>query len=215
MATVPKLLLRMQLRNELDVVLAQQRARQCAQLAGIAGAAQTKFATAVSEICRNVIEHVGIGEMVVALLLREQTVPCLEALVTDRGRGIATPAAWLTAPIPATERGHGLYHARQLVDEFDLQSGATGTRVTLRQRLPARGAVPSEALVQTWRDHLTRPAEVSPYEELKKQNDQLVALYDELREKNQLAEQQIEVISRLNLNLERLNAANLFLLQER
>lgn len=204
----------MQLRNELDVVLAQQRARECAQLTGITGAAQIKFATAVSEICRNVIEHVGVGEISLGLLLREQTAPSLEAVVTDRGRGIASSAEAPMMP-PAAGRGHGLYHAQQLAEEFDVQSTAAGTRVTLRQRLPARSPAPTDALVQTWRAHLTRPTEVSPYEELKKQNDQLVALYEELREKNQLAEQQIDVISRLNLTLERLNAANLTLLQER
>ncbi len=196
----------MQLRNELDVVLAQQRARECAQLAGITGAAQTKFATAVSETCRHVIERVGLGDISIGLRLGEPAVPALEAVVTDRGR--ETFGAPTTSP-------DALIHARQLVDEIDVSREATGARVTLRQRLPARQAVPSDALVQQWRTHLARPAEVSPYEELKRQNDQLISLYEELQEKNQLAERQINVISRLNYELEKLNAANESLLTER
>ena len=213
MASASKPLLRLQLRNELDVVLAQQRARECAQLTGITGAAQTKFATAVSEICRNVIEHVGTGEITLGLRLPDTGGPSLEALIADRGRGLVVPEPG-AAPL-ATGRGQGLYHARQLADEFELQSNPAGTRVTLRQRLPGRGPAPSDAVVEAWRAHLTRPVAVSPYEELKKQNDQLVALYEELQEKNHLAEQQIRVISQLNLELERLNATNLALLQER
>ena len=138
-----------------------------------------------------------------------------KVIITDRGRNLAPPVAGSGAPLPALGRNPGLYHAQQLAEEFDLQTGAAGTRVTLRQRLPTRGQAPTDTLVQAWRAHFTRPTEVSPYEKLKKQNDQLVALYEELQEKNQLAERQIAVISRLNLELERVNATKLALLQER
>ncbi|PIQ22842.1 MAG: histidine kinase, partial [Cytophagales bacterium CG18_big_fil_WC_8_21_14_2_50_42_9] len=51
------------LENELDIVLAYRRAMQLSGLCGMALANQTKFATAVSEISRNVLEHVGHGNI--------------------------------------------------------------------------------------------------------------------------------------------------------
>ena len=52
-------ILKINISNELDVVLAYKRAKQLSERLNITIASQTKFSTAVSEICRNVVEHVG------------------------------------------------------------------------------------------------------------------------------------------------------------
>jgi len=50
------------LKYEEDVVLARQRARQTADLLGYNAQNQTRIATAVSEIARNVITYARIGK---------------------------------------------------------------------------------------------------------------------------------------------------------
>lgn len=216
MPTITRPLFKLQIRHEIDVVLAQKRVRDCARLVQLTSAGQTKLATAVSELCRNVVEHVGVGELRLAMVSEPNGV-WLEAVVSDRGRGIGNPDYWLHTPVRPGARGRGLAHARQLADEFDLRTSAEqGTRVTLRQRLPERTAVVlTEAVLQQWRQQLEQDGSVSPYEELKTQNDHLVRLYEELQQKNQFAEQQIDVVSRLNTELEKLNQANEQLLRER
>ncbi|MDX5438039.1 MAG: histidine kinase, partial [Pontibacter sp.] len=80
-------IIKINISNELDVVLAYKRAMQLSERLGMATANQTKFATAVSEICRNIVEYVGSGT--IRFNLEEQPAGnFLEALATDRGRGI-------------------------------------------------------------------------------------------------------------------------------
>jgi signal transduction histidine kinase len=213
--TTNRPLLQLQLRHEIDVVLAQKRTRECARLVQLTSAGQTKFATAVSELCRNVVEHVGVGELRLAVISRPNST-WLEAVVSDHGRGIGNPDYWLNAAVRPGARGRGLANARHLADEFDLRTSAEqGTRITLRQRLPDRSVPLTEAVLQQWRQQLAQDNSVSPYEEVKTQNDHLVRLYEELQQKNQFAEQQIAVVSRLNTELEKLNQANEQLLRER
>ena len=56
-----KNILRLRIQNEVDIVLAQKRAKELCAFTGMNLANQTKFSTAVSEMCRNVQEHVGEG----------------------------------------------------------------------------------------------------------------------------------------------------------
>lgn len=196
-------------------MLAQKLARDCSQLVALTGLAQTRFFTAVSEMCRNVLDHVGVGEISFALRVQQGN-SWLEATVTDQGRGISNPEHWLTTPPAAGGRGYGLYNSRRLVDEFRLESSAThGTRVILGQRISNHAVVLTAAQLQKWRQQLTHNSDVSPYEEVKRQNDELLRLYETLREKNQLTEQQLITISQLNTELHTLNATNELLLEER
>jgi anti-sigma regulatory factor (Ser/Thr protein kinase) len=49
--------------NELDIVLANKRTSQLCDLTGLSLFSKTAFITAVSEITRNVIEHAGTGKI--------------------------------------------------------------------------------------------------------------------------------------------------------
>ncbi|GAB3819131.1 hypothetical protein GCM10028895_17140 [Pontibacter rugosus] len=82
-----RVILKININNELDVVLAYKRAMQLSERLGMQQANQTKFATAVSEICRNVVEHVGSGSIQFNML-EDGGFNYLEAIVSDRGRGI-------------------------------------------------------------------------------------------------------------------------------
>ena len=80
-------LIRVTLQNEMDLILAHKRSMRLAELAGLSLSAQTTFATAVSEVARNTIEHGKNG--------------CLALSVSDAADG-ASIAASILVPVIAT-----------------------------------------------------------------------------------------------------------------
>src|SRR5690349_20514541 len=81
-------ILTINVRDERDVVLARQRARQVAGLLGFDSQDQTRIATAVSEIARNAHMYAGGGRA--EIRLEGATSPqVLEIKVADQGPGIS------------------------------------------------------------------------------------------------------------------------------
>ncbi|MBX0332600.1 sensor histidine kinase [Pontibacter sp. HSC-14F20] len=205
---MPKSLLKINIANELDVVLAYRRAMQLSEKTGMAQANQTKFATAVSEICRNVVEHVGNGTIQFGIV-EESGHNYLEAKVTDRGRGIGNleqiydRARYASS---ATARGMGIANSRKLVDFFEIKSEhEQGTAVTLRKRIPAQSPVITKSVKEEWLQEFNEEEGISPYAEIKKQNMQQLEILEKLRLRNLEAEQQLQEIRRLNLQLQQSN----------
>lgn len=205
-----------QLQNELDLVLAYKRAMQLSEFSGFPMAEQTKFATAVSEICRNVVEHVGEGSICFTLV-ENSGYFLLEALVTDRGRGIVDPQKFLDEDFASSSsKGQGLSSSRKLVDHFQLESDAdNGTRVRLQKRIPANHPPLNKNIVQGWKDFFTNETEISPYAEIKQQNMQLSVLMEQLRVRTMEAEFQLQEIQNLNQELQTSNYEINALLLER
>lgn len=212
------IILKVNISNELDVVLAYKRALQLSIRLGITLANQTKFSTAVSEICRNVVEHVGNGYIQFGLS-KSKGFDYLEAMIVDRGRGIGNLEQRLNPSQPGhnpAQRGNGLISSRRLVDFFDIESDfEKGTKVTLRQCLPLKAPVVTKALIEGWVHELDQDAVLSPYAEIKRQNMQLLEVLDNLRERNEVAQQRLDVISELNEQLQASNRNIQELLDER
>ncbi|WP_210462746.1 MULTISPECIES: sensor histidine kinase [Rufibacter] len=205
------------LQNELDVVLAYKRAMQLSEFSGLPVASQTKFATAVSEICRNVLEHVGEGTIRFNML-ENRGIMLLEAFVTDRGRGIPNVQTLLDRQYtpPAGGKGQGIYSSRKLVDYFFLDSDfEKGTRVRLQKRIPSNHPPINKAIIQGWADYFNHESEISPYAEIKRQNMQLIELMEQLRVRTIEAEYQLREIQHLNQELQTSNQEVNALLQER
>lgn len=211
-------LLKINIENELDVVLAYKRAMQLSERTGMAQANQTKFATAVSEICRNVVEHVGNGSIQFNIV-GEGGHNYLEAYISDRGRGIGNLAyiyERASFGSSATGRGMGIVNSRKLADFFDIETeNEQGTQVTLRKRIPAKAPIITKSLLEHWLREFQDEAGISPYEEIKKQNMQQLELLEKLRLRNLEAEQQLQEIRRLNLQLQESNSAIYTLSEER
>ncbi|GGK73913.1 ATP-binding protein [Rufibacter glacialis] len=204
------------LQNELDVVLAYKRAMQLSEFSGLPIASQTKFATAVSEICRNVLEHVGEG-IIRFSMIENRGVLLLEAFITDRGRGIPNVQEILDRRYtPTGGKGQGIYSSRKLVDFFHLDSDfEKGTRVRLQKRIPVNHPPINKAILQGWADFFNHESEISPYAEIKRQNMQLIALMEQLRVRTIEAEYQLQEIQHLNQELQTSNQEVNALLQER
>ena len=175
------------IRHEHDVVLARQRARAVARHLGFEAQEQVRFATAVSELARNVYQYARGAEGRVSFALeREEERSVLVARVRDEGPGIADLKLILRGAYrSATGMGVGITGARRLSDRFAIESTpGTGTTVTVGKVIahaPAPLGAHDAARVA---DLLSREGESTPYAELERQNQELINALDALRERN-------------------------------
>jgi len=201
-------LLTLALRAERDVVAARQRSLQIARLLGFDAQDQVRIATAVSEIARNVVNYAGQGEIGFGVRAHDEP-PALDVEVRDQGPGIADVARILTGRYHSpTGLGLGIVGARRLMDAFEIESGAGGTRVRLGKHLPPGApAVEGQRLLAV-ADALARgvPDEVA-LTEVRLENQELLRAMDELRRRQ-------DEIARLNREIEETNRGVLALYAE-
>jgi serine/threonine-protein kinase RsbT len=115
-----------------DLVPARAQARALADRLGFSRTDATLIATAISEIARNIVVHVGEGEIVLRAV-EEEFRHGLVVIAHDAGPGIRDVEAALRDGY-AGQRGLGLGlpGARRLMDEFDIVSQpGRGTTVTM------------------------------------------------------------------------------------
>jgi signal transduction histidine kinase len=184
--------------KEMDVVLAQRRATQVAKLAGLGLAEQTRFATAVCEICRNCVEYAREGNVIFYADGDSETT-AIEAEIRDKGKGISGLDKILQRdPLTYKGRGLGILFARRLADEFDIFSGADGTTVIIRKSAINTQSPPGTTILDGWRTQIQDEPALNTYESLRICNSQLLELTDRL-------EQQSEQIDLLNRRLSQSN----------
>ncbi|MEU5794576.1 anti-sigma regulatory factor [Streptomyces sp. NPDC047813] len=117
--------------NSSDVVSARQTVRTLSQRSGMSLVHQTKLVTAASELGRNMLIYGGGGVVRVAAVtdggrsgifveFRDQGpgIPDIEVAMTD---------GWTSG----NGMGLGLSGAKRLVDEFDIETGPSGTTVRI------------------------------------------------------------------------------------
>jgi signal transduction histidine kinase len=173
---------------EADVVAMRQRARHLAELLQFDRQDQTRIATAVSEIARNAFVHARGGQVEFAIADRAHQ-PMLMIRVSDRGPGIAQLDDALDARRASSGRaGLGLIAARRLMDHFEIESTPQGTRVELGQYLPARTVV-SAGDISRIAQQLNGKARIEPLAELREQNVEMLQSMEELRRRQEEAEQ--------------------------
>jgi serine/threonine-protein kinase RsbT len=132
--------------GEADIVAARQRARDVARALGFGMVDQSRIATAVSELSRNVVRYAtgGRGEVVIRVLPAEAGGPGgpggagragVEVVVRDAGPGIPDVEQAMRAGFTSGNgMGMGLPGTRRLMDEMTVESGAgRGTTVTVRK----------------------------------------------------------------------------------
>jgi anti-sigma regulatory factor (Ser/Thr protein kinase) len=123
---------RVRIASDADMVPARAEARSLAESLGFSRTDATLIATAISEIARNIVVHVGGGEVVLTPLYEDGRYG-LRVVAEDSGPGIRDVRAALEAGA-GTRRGLGLGlpGARRLMDEFEIVSEpGTGTTVTM------------------------------------------------------------------------------------
>lgn len=120
------------IRTEADIVASRKAGRDVARGLGFGSADQTRLATAISELTRNVINFAGEG----VCLIRDESEPTAAAIIVvveDHGPGIPDIEEAMTDGFSTVQsQGMGLSGARRLVDEFEIQSEPGHTIITMK-----------------------------------------------------------------------------------
>jgi signal transduction histidine kinase/CheY-like chemotaxis protein len=172
--TAMKLYQRVELRHDEAVVVARQRAGDLAELLGFDRRDQTRIATATSELARNAYRYARGGRV---LLARDDEALRIE--VSDDGPGIPHLDDVLSGRHrSSTGMGHGLVGVHRLMDDVRIDTSAeVGTRVVIRKAIPPHMAPDDRAIG----DELARRSAASPYDEVSRQNEELLVALGEVR----------------------------------
>jgi signal transduction histidine kinase/CheY-like chemotaxis protein len=185
------------LRNERDVVLARQRAREIAHLLGFDNQEQIRLATATSEMARNAFRYARGGKVVFDVAL--EVPQLLRVSITDSGAGIPNLKEIMEGRYRSqTGMGIGIIGTRRLMDNFDIQTTASGTTVRMSKQLPVNAHFLTAGVLQTVINRLKSREPESPYEEIERQNQELLKTLQELRSRQ-------EELALLNRELEDTN----------
>jgi serine/threonine-protein kinase RsbT len=134
---VPLAEARLPIRGEDDIVASRQRAREAARQLGFGAVDQSRIATAVSELTRNIVRYAtdGHGEVTVREVSRPERSAGIEIIVADEGPGIAdVDQALRDGYTSGGGMGMGLPGTRRLMDEMEIDSSpGRGTTVTIRK----------------------------------------------------------------------------------
>ncbi|GAC1592763.1 MAG: hypothetical protein NVS3B19_14540 [Ginsengibacter sp.] len=199
-------LTKLNIENEMDIVVAYRRAMQVSKFSGAKVADQTRFATAVSEICRNAMEYCNGGTIVFNIIVIKKGFYDLEAIVSDCGSGIKNLENILSRNLQTiTGRGRGIAFSKKLVDDLKIQTGTKGTLVNLIMHVPESAVPINQLIIQGWIKTIKQKEPISAYEELKVRNMGLMELTEELKSEKQKTEKQLEEINDLNLRLQKTN----------
>ncbi|MEM1177201.1 MAG: ATP-binding protein [Acidobacteriota bacterium] len=168
-------------------MLARQRVRQVAAELGLAGGAQNRLVTAVSEIARNAFQYGESGRVEILLETHGDdgtpTTPTLWVRIHDRGPGISD----LQNILGGTDRsksglGLGLRGAKRLVERFSVTSEPGSTRVDLGQTIPGRLHA---SQIRELIEELARAPEGDAFTEILQQNQELLSMQQALAQANQ------------------------------
>ncbi|HEX5555152.1 MAG TPA: sensor histidine kinase [Chitinophagaceae bacterium] len=198
-------IMKIELQNELDVMLAQRRTMQLARFSNIGVSEQTRFSTAVSEICRNALEYTS-GSFIQFAVKKNKSDCYLLAEIKDRGNGIKNIEEIL-ARKPETYKGRGLgiVYARRLSDQFNIITDSEGTTVLIQKKIPDESKIFDKSIIDAWLKNLKDEPEISAYEELKARNTQLIEFTEQLQENASMLQKQMAEISLLNDKLSKAN----------
>lgn len=181
----PKSIVIVEISNELDVVLARQRARQIAQLLGFKAQDLTRIATAVSEIARNAFIYGGGGK--VEFLVKEEDEGQIFLIrISDKGPGIRDLQEIIEGRYPSkTGMGLGIIGARRLMEGFHIESApGKGTTVFMGKAIPQRVPKISGRDLLRIAGELQRMASRSPLEEIQQQNQELLRTLEDVIQLN-------------------------------
>ncbi|MDB4973492.1 MAG: response regulator [Myxococcaceae bacterium] len=183
-----------------DVAQVRHATRQLGHEAELGMREEASFATAISEVARNAVQHGGGGQL--ELSLRTDDAGCwLEAVVRDRGPGIADLARVLGQP----GAGQGLLYAHRLADRVEVDSAPDqGTAVTLLKAVPPDVRI-EPVDVERFRSAVLRHSPQGVHELLRQQNRELVQTLEQLQKKEAEQKESLTQIRALNMELEETN----------
>ncbi|HEY9658823.1 MAG TPA: ATP-binding protein, partial [Allocoleopsis sp.] len=191
------ILFTLEMHYEQDVVQARQRTREIAEQLGFEAQDQARLATAVSEIARNAFQYAKGGTVEFYVNHDPQT---FLIRIRDQGQGIPHLAEVLAGSyISPTGMGLGIVGTRKLMDVFELESlPGQGTTIVLGKAIPKRAPLLTDSKLQQIQETILTRSPQNPYEEIQRQNQELLRAMAELRKRE-------EELTKLNQELEDTN----------
>ena len=163
-----KEIVKINLDNEMDLILAHKRSMKIAEMCGMPSSAQTRFSTAVSEVARCSIANGRNSELVLAINSIKSTHKEIVALLND--------AVDLKKCNPEAFK----YAAKISGNiEYNFSDNVYITR--LSQQVPSPGLL-SDIKIKSLVDYFKFEPPLSPYDEIRKKNIELIALSEKLGE---------------------------------
>jgi signal transduction histidine kinase len=147
------------LENDMDLILAYKKSIRLAELLGLTISTQTAFATAVSEVCREVIDKAFDG-------------------VAELGTSNDGPRFFLTTKISFKDNDEpksfyeGFEYAKKLVPVFELQHAEGTVTIILKLGIPHTAQV-NQQKVEIIKAHFAFDGPTNAYEEVKLKNAEL------------------------------------------
>jgi signal transduction histidine kinase len=167
------------LENEMDLVVVNKRSLKIADYFNLSISAQTTFATAISEICREVIEKIHSGSVTLGLL-KDQVNFHLLAIIQ-----------YPNNETTLREDSEGFQYAKRLLSQISVSSEEGFSTVQLKVTVPRsekmKGREPKTLIEQF---HVQEA--FSPYEEVKRQNTHLNKITEEQKVKLKESESLIQ-----------------------
>jgi signal transduction histidine kinase/DNA-binding response OmpR family regulator len=176
---MPVSILQIALQSERDVVQARQRAREVAAELGLDNQDQIRLATATSEIARNAYRYARNGKVAFSLDLEQQRI---EVEVSDAGGGIPNLDEILEGRYRSmTGMGMGIIGTKRLMDDFEIETSASGTTVRMGKVLPQFRNNWTERTARELKSKVQARIPSNPFEEIEQQNQELLKTLQELR----------------------------------
>ncbi|MBD2532466.1 response regulator [Nostoc flagelliforme FACHB-838] len=187
----------LEIQYEQDVVQARQRTREIAEQLGFAAQDQARLATAVSEIARNAFQYARGGTVEFSVAGEPQA---FVIRIQDRGKGIPDLADVLAGRYTSsTGMGLGIMGSRKLMDFFEMESlPGQGTTVVMSKKFSKRRPTFTDSQLQQIRETVMERSPQNPYQEIQRQNQELLRAMAELRKRE-------EELTQLNRELEDTN----------
>ncbi len=163
-----KEIVKINLDNEMDLILAHKRAMKIAEMCGMPSSAQTRFSTAISEIARcsiakgkNSVLRIGIN------VIRPTQKEILAILTDDIDLKKCNPEAF--------------QYAAKISGNIDYNYSKNQSVTKLSQLVGSPGLL-SDMKIKGLADYFKFEPPLSPYDEIRKKNIELIALSEKLGE---------------------------------
>lgn len=162
-------IVKINLENEMDLILSHKRSMKLGELCGLSVLVQTSFATAVSEISRCLI-----GDE----FNRSSLTLSIHILPNNRKELVA-----ILQTNDTFEKKHSeaIKYAQRLTDALKVNKQKDTTQVTLTQKINFSGLI-NDTRIQAFIDYFKKELPLSPYDELRKKNIQLLEVSEKLKE---------------------------------
>src|SRR3984957_10664235 len=179
------------LMTERDVVQARQRAREVAAELGLDNQDQIRLATATSEMARNAFRYARNGKVLFSLELEPPQ--RLQVTISDSGPGILNLDEILEGRYrSSTGLGMGIVGTKRLMDEFEIAAEPSGTTVRMAKRDPIHLTTWTPRTANALNRKMQERTPDSPYEEIERQNQELLKTLQELRAR----QEELELLNR-------------------